>query len=65
MKILDNGKKLLSNWSRKHVKLLMVLYTLLVLMAGITLGCMYDGRGDLGEFYFKINGKLYYIGAMQ
>lgn len=46
---------------RKHYKI----YTLLVLILGIALGCTYDGRGDLGEFYFKIGGQLYYIGALK
>ena len=46
---------------RKHYKI----YTILILALGIALGCTYDGRGDLGEFYFKNGNQLYYIGALK
>ena len=46
---------------RKHYKI----YTMLILLAGIALGCAYDGRDEIGSFYFKIGDKLYYVGAMQ
>lgn len=46
---------------RKHYKI----YTWLVLILGIALGCTYDGRGDLGELYFKVFDKMFYIGFME
>ena len=46
---------------RKHYKI----YTLLIIIMGIAIGCGYDGRGDLGEIYYKIGNQLYYIGAMK
>ena len=54
-------KRKINLFFRKHYKI----YTLLVLAVGIALGCTYDGKGDLGEFYFKIGNNLYYIGALQ
>lgn len=46
---------------RKHYKI----YTMLIMLVGIALGCAYDGRGDLGEFYFKLGDRMYYVGAME
>ena len=54
-------KRKINLFFRKHYKI----YTILVLALGIALGCTYDGRGDLGEFYFKIGNNLYYIGALK
>lgn len=46
---------------RKHYKI----YTLLILLLGIALGCAYDGRDEIGSFYFKIGSQVYYVGALQ
>lgn len=41
------------------------LYTLIVLLLGISLGCMYEGRGDTGEHYFNVLGHTFYMGWIQ
>lgn len=46
---------------RKHYKI----YTILILFLGIALGCAYDGRDEIGSFYFKIGNQVYYVGALQ
>ena len=43
-------KRIIFLFFRKHYKI----YTLLILIMGIAIGCGYDGRGDLGEIYYKI-----------
>lgn len=46
---------------RKHYKL----YSYALLIIGIALGCAYDGRDEIGSFYFKIGSQVYYVGALQ
>ena len=58
---MNKLKRKLFLFFRKHYKI----YTLLVLALGIALGCTYDGRGNYGEFYFKIGNQLYYVGALK
>lgn len=64
MKILDNGKKLLSNWSQKHVKLLRVLYTLIVLLIGIVIGGHYEGQSEDGTYYYHVMDVTFYGGVI-
>ena len=64
MKTLDNGKKLLSNWSQKHFKLLTVLYTLLVLIVGILIGGHYEGQDKDGTYYYHIMDITFYGGVI-
>lgn len=35
-----------------------------VIIVTSAVGC-YDGMGELGEFYFKINGRHFYVGFME
>lgn len=46
---------------RKHYKL----YTILILSFGIFLGLLYEGRGDIGEFYFSLGKYNWYVGGFE
>lgn len=46
---------------RKHYKI----YTIAILIAGIAIGCMYEGQGDTGERYFNVLGHTFYMGWVQ
>ena len=46
---------------RKHYKI----YTWLVLILGILLGLLYEGRGDLGELIFSAGDYTIYIGGFE
>lgn len=46
---------------RKHYKI----YTLLILLIGIAIGCTYDGKDETGTYYFNVLGNRFYIGVMQ
>lgn len=58
---MNKLKRKLFLFFRKHYKI----YTMLVLALGIALGCAYDGRNEVGAFYFKIGSQVYYVGALQ
>lgn len=45
----------------KHSKI----YTFLVLLLGIILGCMYDGQGEDGTHYFHALGHTLYMGFIK
>jgi hypothetical protein len=46
---------------RKHYKL----YTVSILAFGIFLGVLYEGRGELGEFYFSLGKYNWYVGGFE
>lgn len=58
---MKKNKRRIFYFFRKHYKV----YTLLVLILGVALGCAYDGRDEVGSFYFKIGSQVYYVGALQ
>ena len=39
------------------------IYTLIILILGVFLGCLYDGRGDLGELVFSLDKYTVYVGG--
>jgi len=46
---------------RKHYKL----YTASILAFGIFLGVLYEGRGNLGEYYFSLGKYNWYVGGFE
>lgn len=51
-------KKLSSWFYLKHSKM----YTILILILGIVLGCMYEGKAEDNTHYFNIFGHTLYVG---
>ena len=45
-------------------KLLMVLYTLLVLFVGVLIGGHYDGCDETGTYYYHVFGITFYGGMI-
>lgn len=52
-------RKALSHFYLKHSRI----YTLIILILGVFLGCLYDGRGDLGELVFSLDKYIIYVGG--
>lgn len=52
-------KKALTHFYLKHSRI----YTLIILILGVFLGCLYDGRGDLGELVFSLDKYTVYVGG--
>lgn len=52
-------KKLLTHFYLKHSRI----YTLIILILGVFLGCLYDGRGDFGELVFSLDKYTVYVGG--
>lgn len=61
MKITNKIKEMIWRLFCRHPKI----YTIIILAIGIALGCSYDGRDEVGAFYFKIGSQVYYVGALQ
>lgn len=57
-KIKKSVKNFLTWFYVKHS----TIYTILILLLGIILGCLYDGQGEDGTHYFHIFGHTIYIG---
>lgn len=55
-------KRKLKSWSLKRSKLLLTLYTLLVLFIGILIGGHYEGRDKEGTYYYHVFGLTFYGG---
>ena len=51
-------RKILQSFYIKHS----TIDTILILIIGITLGCLYDGQGEDGTHYFHIFGHTLYLG---
>lgn len=42
------------------------LFFLIDIVAGVVfIYSFYDGTGDLGEWYFNFNGRIFYVGYME
>lgn len=49
----------------KWWKYALIAFLVLDAIVVTTLAGCFDGIGDLGEFYFKINERIFYIGFME
>ena len=61
MKSIKTQLKRFCTWFYlRHAKL----YTLLILIIGIALGCMYEGKDDFTH-YFNVFGHTFFMGWIQ
>ena len=54
-------KRQIRRFYMKHYKICIALFIII----GIALGCIYQGRGDLGELIFSSSGYTVYVGGFK